>query len=224
MHRFFLGVMLAVAAACAAAEPAAVPPPGVKLVHIVSLPARGVDLIGMPVHHAGGTRAGRIVDLVLDIERNRVRHAVVANAGGRIAVSLFHLHLALARSHLVLPENEALVQQIDASHGPRLSALLDLPVHDADGAPLGTFAGLLVDLHEGDVPFALLRIEDTLHPVPLDALRLKQDALMLALPADALAPAYSFSAAQLRANLEDNRFLRRHARYADRLTPGMRGL
>jgi sporulation protein YlmC with PRC-barrel domain len=204
----------------AGAQLAPLPPPGVQLVHIVSQPMRAMELIGMEVRSANGERNGKIENLVFDMEGNRVRHALVGLAERRYAVTLFDLRLSLPRTHLTLPADRSLLRPAPHAAGPTASDLLQRPVHDKRGDPLGELAEVLVDVHEGEVPFVLLHMGAKLHPLPLDALSVEGGRLALQIDAARLQPAHAFSAQTLAANLENGHFLRRHAAYADRLTIG----
>lgn len=219
----FGGIAVLLFCAGAAAQLAPLPPPGVQLVHIVSLPMRASALIGMEVRSADGSRAGTIADLVFDLEGNRVQHAVIALPERRVAVTLFELRLSLERTYLMLPADRARIQPAPPiAADPAASELLKRNVYDTNGTRRGELIDALIDAHEGEVPFALLRTDGELYPLPLDALQLEADRLVLRVDAARLQPGQSFSAQALQANLHDSNFLRRHAAYADRLTVGRR--
>jgi sporulation protein YlmC with PRC-barrel domain len=211
-------------AACLAmllCEPAAaLPPPGVELVRIVSQPMRASDLLGLEVRTRDGEPAGTIGDLALDFERNRVDHALVSTARGLIAVGLLDLRLSLERTYAMLPR-QRVADPRGKDTGPSARALLGRPVYARDGRQIGELDDMLVDAHAGSVPFVLLRMEDNLlHPLPLDALHARNDRLVLRIDARELQGGRSFSAAELNERLGDNAFLRANADYADRLTVG----
>lgn len=204
-----------------AARPEHAPAPGVRLVHIVSRPMLASSLLGMQVRDASGAHAGRIEDLVFDLAHNKVRHARVALEEGGFAVALFDLRLSLERAWLrLLPQRAGVMPAAAAPDGPSARAWLEREVFGRDGASLGRLVDVLVDVHEGEVPFVLLRLAEKLHPVPLDALRLRAGKLELVIDAAKLQPSRSFIPAAMDANFENDAFLAAHAAYADRLTMG----
>jgi sporulation protein YlmC with PRC-barrel domain len=205
----------------ATAQPAGVPPPEVELVHIVSQPMLASALLGLEVRTRGGEPAGTLEDLVLDLERNRVRDALVGTPRGRVAVGLLDLRLSLERTYAMLPSERDRVRPARGKPaGPTARALLGRPLYARDGTKIGALEHVLVDAHAGRVPFVVVRMQEKRHPLPLDALRSAADRLTLRIDARELRGAPSFSAGELEAKLGDGAFLRRNAEYADRLTAG----
>lgn len=142
-------------AACLAlllCEPAAaLPPPGVELVRIVSQPMRASDLLGLEVRTRDGEPAGIIADLVLHFERNRVDHALVRTARGLIAVGLLDLRLSLERTYAMLPR-QRVADPRGKDKGPSARALLGRPVYARDGRQIGELDDMLVDAHAAACP------------------------------------------------------------------------
>jgi sporulation protein YlmC with PRC-barrel domain len=218
MPRAVLPICLALFASIAGAQ---LPPPGVQLVRIISQPMLASVLVGLEVRHANGERAGRIEDLVLDVDRNAVRHALIDLAKGRAAVPLLDLRLSLEKRYVSLPADRPVRPAPRDPDGPTARTLIGRTVQDQSGGPAGELHDVLVDAHGGSVPFALLRRKGKLHPLPLDALRVEGERLVLRLDPSRLQASRAFSAEELDANLENSDFLQAHAAYADRLTkPG----
>jgi sporulation protein YlmC with PRC-barrel domain len=217
----FLACVALLLLGAARPERATLPPPGVDLVHIVSRPMLASTLIGMEVRDASGARAGHIEDLVFDLAHNKVSYVLVALEEESFAVSLFDLRLSIERAYLRLrPQRAGVMPAAAAPDGPSARAWLGSEVLARSGGPLGRLVDVLVDVHEGAVAFVLLALAEKLHPVPLDALRLRADKLQLTTEAAKLEPARSFSPATMDANFENDAFLAAHAAYADRLTVG----
>lgn len=196
-----------------------IPPAGVDLVHIVSQPMRATALIGMPVRSRSGEPAGKIEDLALDTGAKRVRYALVGGAQGRYAVSLFDLRLSLDHAYFSLREQRSgTLAAAEAAQWRPVTQMLGQTLRARNAAPLGKLAEVLVDVHEGAVPFVLVERDARLHPLPLDALRPQANGVMRTLDPEVLRIGPRFSAAALQANLGNNAFLTQQATYADYLT------
>ena len=216
-----IALLIALLSASAALSFAPLPPRGVDLLHITARPMLATELIGMELRDATGVSAGTVADVVLDVKRNRVAHALASLSGELFAVPLFDLRLSLERDYLRLRPNRAGVRPAsDAPGGPAISAWVGKELYDKAGEPLGVLDDALVDVHDGEVAFVLLRRGGTLHPLPLDAIAQRAGGLVVQIGLERLDARRSFSPATLNLNLENDDFLRAHAAYADRLTVG----
>ena len=180
-------------------------------------------LIGMQVRNSRNGATGRIDELVVDLNNNRVHYAVLDMQNRLITEPLQRLEFPAGTNQAQL-----------ASHDPdpvapragmtlvRASTLLGWQVESKPGIDLGRIVDLVIDTRSARVAFAAVRLHDaapaTLRAVPLDAFALytlREDLVFTGEPSE-LAAADGFTAAKLES--ADPVFVERYAALAERLT------
>ena len=215
MNRLALALACVLWAAAASAE------------GIVSLPARLGTLVGGELADFSGEPRGRVADLVVDLANARVAYAVLETAGKTLAFPFAALELSLDNRRLLIDEPRERLERApalderggspywsaywDGSVPPRLARASELLGRRFDE---GELADIVIDAHEGDVAFALIRLDGgALHPVPVSAFSLQGTELVLDLALARLDRRRDFPEARLR----DRQYIEESARYAARL-------
>jgi sporulation protein YlmC with PRC-barrel domain len=151
--------------------------------------AKASELLGTSVKSVEGEELGRLRDLVLDLDDQRVRYAIVERGAKLLRYSLVHFDAAREGTHVVLHLSR---ERLEASPGMdpgwqgyglvRASALLGRDVRDSQGRAIGELADIVIDWSGGKVRYALVRARNGSGPgerVPLAALAVRNGHLAL---------------------------------------------
>lgn len=146
-------------------------------------------LIGKAVKNPKGEALGRMRDLVVDLDDNRVRYAIIEAQDRLYRYSLAQFDPSSDGTHVVLYVPRA---RLERSPGmdpdwegfglARASELLGGKLVGRDGRRLGELTDMMVDWRDGSVPFAMADLAGDAGPgtrVRLDALRMRGDELVL---------------------------------------------
>jgi sporulation protein YlmC with PRC-barrel domain len=138
--------------------------------------ARASEVLSAPVSNARGERIGTVGQLVVDVDNDVVRYALIERDGRRdFAYPLTALRRAPGRPRLVLDEGRtlALAPGTNARRGRLVGAttLLGREVRFADGDSAGEIRDFVLDLQTGEVERVLVAYEpvlgDPLVSIPL---------------------------------------------------------
>jgi len=203
---------------------------------ILSLPARLSFFPGAELADLSGRRLGQVEDVVLDLANARMRYAILEVAGRRLAYPFARLERSLDGGHVLIHETAARLAAAPAlaerrgspawwaywagASRPaliRASELLRRRVDAPDGS--AELADVVIDAHEGEVAFAVVRFERRLHPVPLRLFALEGDSVRLDLALAKLDPRHDLSLRELKAVRDEPVRMRTITAYAASLAP-----
>jgi sporulation protein YlmC with PRC-barrel domain len=188
---------------------------------VFSEPVRASVLIGMEVWDAHGAYSGKVHDLALDLDNNRVHFVVLENSAEHRRLPMHAFTLPPDAGHLVLDRPQARIETVwDDVYPVPASGLIGRRFSWPQGAPAGRVADVVLDAFWGEVAFAAVRIGDdpVLRPVPLDAFHAGRPfTLSVGRPELAALPGFTWE--ELRAGISDRSFLQHTTRMAHQLTP-----
>lgn len=151
--------------------------------------ANATALIGAPVKSVDGEDLGRLRDLVLDLNDQRVRYAIMERQGRLLRYSIVQLDPAPEGKHVVLYMSK---ERLDGSPAMdpawqgyglvRASELLGRSVRDARGSRIGELADVVIDWSDGRVRHAVVRASsgaERSEHVPLGAFSIQHEHLVL---------------------------------------------
>jgi sporulation protein YlmC with PRC-barrel domain len=162
---------------------------------LASLAAAGGELvqadalIGKTVKSPDGEALGRIRDLVVDLDDNRVRYAIVEAQERLFRYSLAQFDPSRDGDHVVfyvakgrLQDSRGMDPDWEGFGVVRTSELLGRQIRDRDGRRIGELTGLAIDWVDGSVPFAVADLDSDAGPgtrVRLGAFSIRGEALVL---------------------------------------------
>lgn len=147
------------------------------------------EIVGMEITDRASGASGRIDDLVVDIANARVHFVMLDMAGPLATQPMTTLRFENGRATTEAADDWRFATR-EGIALMRASRLIGSAFESEDGRRIGTIAELIVEPASGDIPFALVRLEEDaqkLRPVPLGALRMSEAGKLTAAPASAAA-------------------------------------
>lgn len=147
------------------------------------------EIVGMEITDRASGASGRIDDLVVDIANARVHFVMLDMAGPLATQPMAALRFENGRATTEAADDWRFATR-EGIALMRASRLIGAGVESEGGQRLGTIAELIVEPASGDVPFALVRVEEDaqkLRPVPLGAFHVSKTGKLTATPASAAA-------------------------------------